>query len=111
MIDISSGSSIALNVQTDNFAFEGSSGSSATVKGRAENVQIKTSSAASCNAQNLISKNGNAVASSGSTIKINATENLKSVASSGASIRYAGNPKNVLGSGKESSGGSVKPLN
>lgn len=111
MMDISSGSSITLNVQTDNFGFEGSSGSSATIRGKAENVEIKTSSATSCNAQNLLAKNGNAIASSGSTIRINATENLNGVASSGASIRYSGNPKNIVGGGKVLSGGSVKPLN
>jgi hypothetical protein len=110
-VDISSGSSMRIEVKTRNFEFEGSSGSMATITGNAENNVIKVSSAASCNAQNLISKNGTANASSGSSIKINVTENLVASASSGASIRYNGNPKNLVTSGKSSSGGSVKPLN
>lgn len=110
-VDISSGSSMRFDVKTKDFEFEGSSGSMATVNGSTENATIKVSSAAACNAQNLISKNAIAAASSGSNIKINVSENLSAVASSGASIRYSGNPKNVIGMGKTTSGGSVKPLN
>lgn len=110
-VDISSGSSMRIDVKTKDFEFEGSSGSMATVNGSTENATIKVSSAAACNAQNLISKNAIAAASSGSNIKINVSENISAVASSGASIRYSGNPKNVIGLGKTTSGGSVKPLN
>lgn len=110
-LDISSGSSVTLDVNTKNFEFEGSSGSSATVRGNAENTIFRTSSASSVNAQNLVAKNGNATASSGSTIKMNVTENLIGGASSGASIRYAGNPRNVSRDAKISSGGSIKPIN
>ena len=110
-LDISSGSSVTLDVNTKNFEFEGSSGSSATVRGNAENTIFKTSSASSCNAQSLVAKNGTATASSGSTIKMNVSENLTGAVSSGASIRYAGNPRNVSKDAKISSGGSIKPIN
>ncbi len=83
-LDISSGSSVTLDLNTKNFEFEGSSGSSATIRGNAENTIFRTSSASSVNAQSLISKNGTATASSGSTIKMNVTENLNGTASSGA---------------------------
>lgn len=109
-VDISSGSSMRMDVKTKNFEFEGSSGSMATVNGYAENTTIKVSSAASCNGQNLVSKNVTAAASSGANIKINVTQNLVANASSGASIRYKGNPTNVIGSGKSTSGGTVKPF-
>ena len=109
-IDIGSGSSMRLNVQTKKFALTGSSGSSATVVGTADTTVFSLSSAASCNAQDLLSKTGTASASSGSMLKINATESLTASATSGASIRYKGNPKNIVASGKSSSGGSVKPL-
>lgn len=110
-VDISSGSSMRMDVNTRDFEFEGSSGSMATVNGIADNTSIKVSSAAACNAQNLVSKNVIAQASSGANIKIHATDTLVSSASSGASIRYKGNPK-MSGSDKESrSGGTVKPLN
>lgn len=110
-LDISSGSSVTLDVNTKNFEFEGSSGSSATIRGNAENTIFKTSSASSCNAQSLVAKNGTATASSGSTIKMNVSENLTGAVSSGASIRYAGNPRNVSKDAKISSGGTIKPIN
>lgn len=110
-VDISSGSSMRMDVKTKTLEFDGSSGSSSTVVGHAENVVANLSSAASCNAQDLISKNGAARASSGATLKINVSESLNAGASSGASIRYKGNPKNIVGTGKSSSGGSVRPLN
>lgn len=111
IVDISSGSSLRMNVRTKDFEFEGSSGSSSTIVGIAENIISGVTSAASCNAQDLIAKNGAARASSGATLKINVSESLNAGASSGASIRYKGNPKNIIGTGKSSSGGSVKPLN
>ena len=110
-VDIGSGSSMSLNLQTKNFSLTGSSGSSSTVVGNAVNTVFNLSSAASCNAQDLLSKTGTASASSGSMLKIYATENLTASATSGASIRYKGNPKNIVAAGKSSSGGSVKPLN
>ena len=110
-VEITSGSSMRMNVKTQDFAFEGSSGSSSTVVGSAKNTTFNLSSAASCNAQDLISKNGAARASSGATLKINVSENLSAGASSGASIRHKGNPKNIDGAEKSTSGGSVKPSN
>ena len=110
-IDINSGSSMRLDLQTKTLELEGSSGSMATVTGTAENSVVNLSSAASYNGQELISKNSAARASSGSSIKINATESLNAAATSAASIRYSGNPKKVLGGEKTSSGGSVKSIN
>jgi len=109
-IDINSGSSMRLNLQTKTLELEGSSGSMATVTGRAENSVVNLSSAASYNGQNLTSKNSAARASSGASLKINATESLNAAATSGASIRYVGNPK-MTGGEKSSSGGSVKSIN
>lgn len=72
-VGISSGSSMRIDVNTKDLNIEGSSGSMATVTGKADDVLIKVSSAATCNAENLVSKNGNAVASSGANIKINSS--------------------------------------
>ncbi len=110
-VDISSGSSMRMNVTTQGFDLAGSSGSSATVVGNADSTGITVSSAATINAQDLISKNGSATASSGANIKMHATDNFTATASSGSSIRYKGNPRNFSGLGKTSSGGTVKPLN
>lgn len=106
-VGISSGSSMRMDVDTDNFEFDGSSGSMSVVNGSAKNTSIKASSAAACNAQNLVSKNGSAFASSGANIKINATENLSVTASSGATIRFRGNPKNIMKTAKNTSGGRI----
>ncbi|SEV85915.1 DUF4252 domain-containing protein [Kaistella antarctica] len=110
-VSINSGSSMRMDVKTKNFNLTGTSGSSSTVVGNAENTTFSLSSAATCNAQDLVSKNGTASASSGANLKMNTTENLTASASSGAYIRYKGDPRNVVQSGKSSSGGSVKPLN
>ena len=110
-VEISSGSSMRLDVKTKTLEFEGSSGSSSILIGSAENIIANLSSAASCNAQNLISKNGAARATSGASLKLNVSESLNAGASSGASVRYKGNPKNVIGTGKSTSGGTVQPLN
>lgn len=109
-VEISSGSSMRMEVDTKNFEFDGTSGSMATIVGNSENVSLKVSSAAACNAQNLVSKNGIATSSSGANIKINTTESLQATASSGSSIHYKGNPMSKNINTKTSSGGSVKPL-
>lgn len=110
-VDISSGSSMRIDVNTKNFEFEGSSGSMATVNGKAENTSFKVSSAATCNAEDLVSKNGNATASSGANIKINATATLTATTSSGASVRYIDNLQMTNKKLKSTSGGTIKPLN
>ena len=107
-VEISSGSSMRMDVDTKNFELEGTSGSMATVNGVSENAAFKLTSAASCNAQNLVSKFGSGVATSGANLKIQATETLSAISSSGGSIRYNGKPKNM--SSSNTSGGSTKPL-
>lgn len=108
-VEISSGSSLRMEVITKNFTFDGTSGSMATVNGKTDNSTLKVSSASSVNAQNLDAKNAAATASSGGNITLVASENLAAKASSGASIRYKGNPK--MNAIDQSSGGTVKSLN
>ena len=109
-VDISSGSSMRMDVKTGTLEFEGSSGSMSTITGNAANLTANISSAATLNAQDLVSKIAAVRTSSGANLKINVLETLEAAASSGASIRYKGNPT-LVGGGKSSSGGSVKPLN
>ena len=110
-VDISSGSSARIDVKTNNLVFEGTSGSMATIIGTAETTDMTVTSAASCNAQDFVVKKAIVSASSGSSLKISATDDLTASATSGASIRYKGTPKNMSSSGRVTSGGSVKPLN
>ncbi|SFB88013.1 DUF4252 domain-containing protein [Kaistella jeonii] len=110
-VDISSGSSARIEVNSKTIEVDGSSGSMATIEGNAEKISIDLSSAAACNAQNLVAKTAMVRASSGATVKVHAIETLNANATSGASIRYKGNPQNFQGEKSSVSGGSVKPLN
>jgi len=109
-VDISSGSNAKIEVQSTTFKLEGSSGSMSTITGNAQKAEFDLSSAAACNAQNLEGSEVTAQTSSGSTLKVNVTKSLIANSSSGSSIRYKGNPSEK-NSTKESSGGSIKPLN
>lgn len=109
-VDISSGSNAKIDVQSDSFKLAGSSGSMSTITGSAKNVSIDLSSAAACNAQNLEGTDVIAHTSSGASLKVHADKSLTANSSSGSSIRYKGNPTEK-NSTKESSGGSIKPLN
>lgn len=108
-VDVSAGSMAKINVKANSFELQGNSGSVSTVTGKVENAVYNLSSATNCNAQDLQTNNVKAEISSGANLKINVKESLTADASSGSSIRYNGNPnKNSV---RESSGGSVKPLN
>ncbi len=110
-VNISSGSSMRMDVTTNAFYLAGTSGSMATVTGNAETSTVKASSAASLNAQGLSARSVTADASSGANIKLSATQTLAAAASSGATIRYSGNPNTSNGALKMSSGGSIKTIN
>jgi hypothetical protein len=106
---ITSGSVAKIDVNAKIFEHYGNSGSVSTVTGNVQNAVFDLSSASNCNAQDLQTNTMNADVSSGANLKIHVKDSLTADASSGASIRYRGNPsKNSV---KESSGGSIKPIN
>lgn len=107
-LQATSGSSMRVYTETDNLVFNGTSGSSSVIEGKVENADYATTSAASLNAQSAIAKNVVASATSGSSIKANATNSINSQTTSAASVRYAGNPKEVKTD--NSSGGSTKAI-
>jgi len=108
-LEATSGASMKINADTTNLIFNGNSGSSSVIVGKAEKANFIMSSAASCNAQNTTVKNVEVSATSGSSVKVNASKSLDSQTSSGASVRYAGNPKDIKTD--NSSGGSTKAIN
>ena len=108
-IENTSGSTLKINVETNNLVYNGNSGSSAILTGKAEKANYEVSSAASCNAEKVPVKNAVVSATSGSSLKINVAESLTSQTSSGASVKYAGKPKDITTD--NSSGGSTKPIN
>lgn len=109
-MEISSGSSTRLVANAKTIEVYGNSGSMSTIEGSVNQISIDLSSAAVCNAQNLVAKDVIANASSGANIKVHAMETLAGRASSGASIRYKGNPKISSTDTKSTSGGTIKPL-
>lgn len=108
-LKMTSGSSARLGISTENFTFSGTSGSSATITGKADSATFDLTSAASCNAQDLLTRSAAVSATSGSTLKLQASESVSGTASSGASVRYRGQPKNTSGI-KTSSGGSIRGM-
>ncbi|MBW8361906.1 MAG: DUF4252 domain-containing protein [Kaistella sp.] len=110
-MEITSGANAKLDVDTGKITVTGTSGSMSTVVGRTQSAVFDLTSAASCNAQDLIASTATVSTTSGANLKIHATQTLNATATSGSSIRYKGKPANSSGVIKTTSGGSVKPLN
>ena len=110
-IEISSGAAGKLDVESQNFSLNGTSGATITVVGKTESAVFNTSSAATCNAQDFVANRVTASSTSGGNLKIQATDQLAATAGSGGSVRYKGKPKTFTGSAHQNSGGSIKPLN
>ncbi|ACU08662.1 hypothetical protein FIC_02227 [Flavobacteriaceae bacterium 3519-10] len=108
-LEITSGSSAQLDIESGSFNMAGTSGSSSTIRGKANSANFKLTSAASCNAADLVTQNATVSATSGSSLRVHTTDSITGTATSGASIRYKGDPKNTSGT-KTSSGGSFKQL-
>jgi len=105
-VKTSSGSSVKLMLNVSDLSCDTSSGSDARLKGVANHFIANSSSGSSIKAKELVIKTCKAAASSGSSIFVNVTDNLDTKASSGASIKYTGSPKQVKKD--SSSGGSVR---
>jgi putative autotransporter adhesin-like protein len=110
-MDISSSSagSIEISVESASVKVSASSAGEIDLKGKTVNITVEASSAGEIDAYDLEAENVNANASSGASIKINATKELEAHASSGGSIRYRGDPAKATTN--SSSGGSVKKSN
>ena len=101
----SSGSSMNLQISTTDLYADSSSGSNIKLRGKTTNLNAESSSGSSIKGYELKAINVVSKSSSGSHISITATGKLKAKASSGSSINYKGNPKNI--EKKTSSGGNV----
>lgn len=105
LLKSSSGSSLIVDIEADNVTLETSSGSEQTVKGKALKLNTASSSGSHIDADELIANEVFAQSSSGSSSSVNAAVLLDAKASSGSSINYVGQAKEVRK--EESSGGSV----
>ena len=104
-IKASSGASMKLILNSETVFSSSSSGSSIELIGKSYSHTSKASSGSDIDAFALNSKEAIVHVSSGASIDVNATENLVANASSGGSISYNGNPKNI--ERKSSSGGAI----
>ena len=93
-IGISSAARSNLNIFAENIYHESSSAAKSTYAGETNQLQIITSSASTVNALTLRANRADVSASSGSTIKVNAVEDLNSRATSGSKVIYLQKPTN-----------------
>ena len=110
-LDVSSGVSVKMNLETKSLALEASSGSSIKLSGKADSGVYSASSGSSISAGDFVTKSAVVDASSGASVKINTTESVTASASSAASIQYKGNPSKVTKSAQEVTGASITPIN
>ncbi len=105
-LSVSSGASADLELKVEDLSCDVSSGADIELEGQAENFTVSSSSGSNVKAYELEARNCNANASSGSDIKLTAIETIEARATSGADIKYKGNPR-VLQQ-EDNSGGSIR---
>jgi len=109
-VEVSSGAVINSTINTKQIAVKASSGAVANLNGRVDAGSIDVSSGAVCNSEKFQFNELEAEATSGGVVTGNVAERLKATASSGGSIRYKGNPR-VDSNISKTSGGSLKQIN
>jgi len=102
----SSAGSIELDLEVENLDVNVSSAGDVSLKGRARELSIDVSSAGQLDAYDLDVDVVNIQASSGASAKVSVVKELNANASSGADVRFKGNPSKSRTD--SSSGGSVK---
>lgn len=105
-LDVSSSGDIDIKIKADAIDAGLSSSGDITISGSCNQLEVDASSAGDFNGYDLVTKIADLEGSSGASIKVNVTDQLDAQASSGASIRYLGSPKNT--NSDSSSGGSVR---
>lgn len=108
-LSTTSGSSARLNMHADELEMSATSGASATLYGKTNVATFDATSAAMINAQDLVSQRSKINASSGASVKVNATESINVTGTSGASVRYRANAS-VQRNASLTGGASLKPL-
>lgn len=103
-LDVSSGATVKAGLDTRTLTVRQSSGSTASLSGRATSLDVESSSGASFDAADLLTERCRAEASSGSSVRVAVKDDLVAQASSGGSISYKGSPQLTK---RTSSGGSV----
>lgn len=110
-LSANSGSSLQLEIKANKSDLECSSGASMTVKGSSKKVIAEASSGATLDGSLLIATDVHAKASSGASLLVHAKESIRAEASSGASIKYGGNPAEKNIEDGKWSGGNISKAN
>ncbi len=105
-IDVSSAADVEVSVDVNELTIGASSSGDVEVSGKSKFLEVEVSSAGGVDAYDLEAENVRVRASSGAGAKVNAKSEIDAHASSGASIRYIGNP--TKSRTDSSSGGSVR---
>ena len=105
-VSVSSGADARLDVFYKKLSVDTSSGSDAKLTGKCKFLNVEASSGSDIKANELESTICNARASSGSDITVSVSDEIYAKASSGADIKYYGNPQ--IRDTDESSGGDVR---
>jgi hypothetical protein len=105
-ISASSAGSVEISVETERLDVGVSSAAEVELTGKAKMVDVEASSAGEIDAYDLEAEEVVADASSAGSIKVSVTQKIDARASSGADIRYRGNPMKT--NTNSSSGGSVR---
>lgn len=104
-VNASSGSDVEIDVYYKNVWVDASSGSDAKLSGKTKTLNAEASSGSDIKAEGLESSVCKIKVSSGSDATVNVSDELYANASSGADVRYYGNPQ--IKDIDESSGGDV----
>lgn len=104
-VDASTGSAVNIEIEAEEVISETSSGSSVTLSGKALSLDISASSGSQNDARRLAANDVRAQASSGSSVHVQPILSLEADASSGGSIKYYKEPRQL--SKDVSSGGSI----
>lgn len=104
-VSAASGGELNLHLNVNNLECESSSGADVNLDGKSRNLDVSSSSGSDIDAYGLDVENCKARASSGSNIKVHVAKKFDGEASSGADIRFKGNPEVV--NTNDSSAGNV----
>jgi len=109
VVSASSGAHARMDLKVHRLKCESSSGAEIVLSGQVKKFNVSTSSGSDIKAYELVARDCDANASSGSDIKLTVTDSFHANASSGADIKYKGNPEIIIKN--SNSGGSVKRIN
>lgn len=109
VVSASSGGHAKLDLKVNKLRCESSSGAEIVLYGEVDKFKVTSSSGSDIQAYELVARDCNANASSGSDIKLRVTDSFEANASSGADIKYKGEPS-ILNK-NNNSGGSIRQSN